>query len=284
MDFSFTVFWKAIDDELKEGRRLVDKIETIALYQDNQQNDEQQFTNEILATLISRLHQRILLTCDYFHLQSFLAHFQLTWASFKNPIHLKYNSYAGVLYCPALEYLADAFESLAAIYPRPEGSIAVSFERMGILEQILRGTPKIIRDRQLSPSTEAEIRNAVYDTLIHVFPETVREVPIAQVSKAYKPDIGIRSLKAAVEYKFADSEEETRKLLGQIYEDIHGYAGSSDWINFFAVLYMTDAFLTQAQVDAEWQMTNVPHSWKPILVTGRGARAVRKQPRRAAKK
>jgi hypothetical protein len=72
----------------------------------------------------------------------------------------------------------------------------------------------------------------------------------------------VRSLKAAVEYKFVTSEQEARSALGQIYEDIYGYAGSADWTRFCAVIYMTDAFLTQAQVDAEWQLTDVPHCWE----------------------
>jgi hypothetical protein len=56
----------------------------------------------------------------------------------------------------------------------------------------------------------------------------------------------------------------------EFYEDIHGYEGSADWTMFYAVFYTTDAFLTRAQVEAEWNLTGVPHSWKVMLITGRG--------------
>jgi REase_DpnII-MboI len=287
VDIRPDTFWKAVDGELKEGHRLVGKLETFAFNRRGKTSAEEDFDDEILSTVIGRLHQRILLACDVLNLQAFLVHFNLGWGRFKRPTSLSYMGWVGVLYCPALEYLADSFEALSAVLPRADGA-AVSFDRIGLLEQVLRGTPKLIHDRGLHPSRELEISDAVYSMLIHMFPDTVREVPIAQVSKAYKPDIGVRSLKAAIEYKFADSERKSRLVLGQIYEDIHGYAGSADWTNFFAVIYMTGAFLTQAQVDAERQLTDVPHSWKPILVTGMGSRtspeglpAKRRRPRRA---
>jgi hypothetical protein len=112
----------------------------------------------------------------------------------------------------------------------------------------------------------------MYDLLIHVYPETVREVPIAKQSKVYKPDIGIPPLRAAIEYKFAASEQEVKTALGGIYQDVFGYSGSKDWIVFFAVIYMTEPFLTQAQVEAEFRISKVDRSWKPLLVVGKGGR------------
>jgi hypothetical protein len=61
-------------------------------------------------------------------------------------------------------------------------------------------------------------------------------------------------------------------MLGEIYTDIHGYSGSADWTHFYAVIYMTGAFMTRHQIEAEWKLTNVPHNWKCILVTGAGER------------
>jgi hypothetical protein len=129
-----------------------------------------------------------------------------------------------------------------------------------------------VRDRRVKPSSEKDVRQCIYDLLLHVFPDTVREIPIAKVSKSYKPDIGVRSLKAAVEYKFADSEKEAKSAIGGIYEDVAGYAGSDDWKTFFGVIYMTDAFYTQAQVEAEFKSSNVNAAWRPLVVLGKGGR------------
>ena len=145
-------------------------------------------------------------------------------------------------------------------------------ERRKQFEGILLNTPKIVKDRLVEPSNEAEVRKCVYDLLIHVFHDAVRETSIIQGTKTYKPDIGIKSLKTAVEYKFADSAEEVKKAIGGLYEDMRGYAGSEDWKHFFAVVYMTDAFFTQQQIMAEFKHTSADENWKPILVIGKGAR------------
>jgi YD repeat-containing protein len=83
--------------------------------------------------------------------------------------------------------------------------------------------------------------------------------------------IGVKSLKAAAEYKFADSEDEVKKAVGGLYEDMHGYE-CEDWKIFYAVIYMTDAFFTQDQIIAEFKSTGVHENWKPLLVVGRGSR------------
>ena len=94
-------------------------------------------------------------------------------------------------------------------------------------------------------------------------------------TKTYKPDIGIKSLSTAIEYKFADSVEEVKKAVGGLYEDMRGYSGSKDWTTFYAVIYMTDAFFTQQQIMSEFERTSEDENWKPLLVIGKGARAKR---------
>lgn len=185
--------------------------------------------------------------------------------------------YADYWFSPLLEFQLEYITILKCF------SSAETLDTYSNLERVLRGTPKIIYDRRLKPQNEAEVRRCVYDVLVHLFPDTVREIPIAKVSKSYKPDIGVKSLKAAVEYKFADSEEETKKVIGGIYEDVMGYAGSEDWTTYYAVIYMTDAFLTQEQIEAEFKMSSVPNSWKLILVNGKGGR-IQKKKHKAFKK
>jgi hypothetical protein len=95
------------------------------------------------------------------------------------------------------------------------------------------------------------------------------------VTKTYKPDIGIRSLKSAAEYKYAVTEEEARKIIGGFYEDMRGYAGSEDWKYFYAVVYMTKPFFTLQQIQAEFHHVEADKNWVPILVHGEGRRKQR---------
>jgi hypothetical protein len=178
--------------------------------------------------------------------------------------------YAQVFHSETLSLFYKYFSAIAGTYGF-ERKDRTLLDSLNLLERILINTPKIIRDRNLQPENEAHVRQAVYDLLIHVFPDTVREIPVCQVTKTYKPDIGVKSLKTAIEYKFADSESEVKKAIGGLYEDMHGYE-SEDWKVFYAVVYMTDAFYTQDQIVAEFKNTKVQDNWKPLLLIGRGAR------------
>ncbi len=51
-----------------------------------------------------------------------------------------------------------------------------------------------------------------------------------------------------------------------------GYEGTDDWKTFFAVIYMTDNFMTQDHVEAEFVLSKVKKNWKPIVVFGKGGR------------
>ncbi len=157
------------------------------------------------------------------------------------------------------------------------GSLAVMTEGrevtgLGVFETILANTPKIIDRAKLSPSSEAEVREAVREVLQFSFRDVVREIPITKNLKVYKPDIGVRSLMAAAEYKFIDSATEAKAALDGIYADMRGYSGHHEWRSFYAVLYLTAPFYTQKDVDAEFELVKADLSWKPIVVVGPGQR------------
>jgi len=225
-----------------------------------------------LLLQIRRLYVGFAFTFEALQLPTLLAEFKAGFAKFKRAqsIAMELDEF-GNLYPSALEYFS-AF--LSPITAASSSSIGAP-DDLPRLERILIGTARLVKDRLIEPRNECEVRNALYQTLIHVFPDTVREVPIAKVSKCYRPDIGIRSLRAAVEFKFADSEDELKRAIGGVYEDVAGYAGSEDWKHFYAVFYMTDAFMTQSQVEAEFSLSKVDRKWRPLLVQGRGGRQIR---------
>lgn len=167
------------------------------------------------------------------------------------------------------------------------GSLAVMTEGrevtgLGVFETILANTPKIIDRAGLSPSSEAEVREAVREVLQFSFRDVVREIPIAKNLKVYKPDIGVRSLMAAAEYKFIDSAAEAKAALDGIYADMRGYSGHHEWRSFYAVLYMTAPFYTQKDVDAEFELVKADLSWKPMVLVGPGQRKGKSSPVGAA--
>ena len=185
---------------------------------------------------------------------------------------LKCYSFVDEFYSPVFFIFSKHLDALTSHIKIDNENEYATINLFSLLEQILRGTSKMLTDKNIEPSNEAEVRKEVYNTLIHVFPDTVREIPISKVSKAYKPDIGIKSLKTAIEYKFVDSEQEVKTAIGGIFEDINGYEGSNDWTTFYAVIYMTDNFMTESQIKAEFELSKVPYNWKPIIAFGKGKR------------
>jgi len=61
-----------------------------------------------------------------------------------------------------------------------------------------------------------------------------------------------------------------------------GYGGTFEWRHFYAVYYMTDAFLTQREVDAAYKLVGAERNWTPLAIYGKGAR--KKKAKAAAKK
>jgi hypothetical protein len=191
---------------------------------------------------------------------------------------LKHDSFTDSFYSPVVGILLKHLSALTSHIKIDNENEYATINLFKLLERILQGTPKILIDRNIEPSSESEVRNAVYDTLIHVFPDTIKEVHIPKISKVYKPDIGIKSLKSAIEYKFITSKQEVKTAIGGIFEDTSGYEGCRDWTTFYAVFYMTTQFMTPSQIEAEFKLSKVPSHWKPIIVFGNGKR--KNNPRR----
>lgn len=281
-EFNFDNFLKNIEEDLKECRTISSDLADYQLHfyreraEDIFQDEKKEFDEYVLNQCISRSILKVRFALEYLNLTSLLEDFNKIISTYKT-YHDKFEhiSYVDVLVNPVVGHIQDFVDAITCqIDPKKKEETKVE-EGQNLLERILIGTPKIITDNGLEPKNEKEIRNAVYKILIHVFPDTVREIPISKVSKVYKPDVGIRKLKTAVEYKFADSLEELKTCIGGIFEDVKGYEGSEDWTTFYAVIYQTDHFMTQAQVDEEFKLSKVGHNWKPILVYGKGERAVK---------
>jgi len=285
MEFDFIIFYKNIQEDFSYAQKLISNLEENAFYSHrSRENDELDELN--LKYTLDKIKIKLSFAIEILGLQNLLKEFILGFKKYESKLtELELISYIGALYSPALYYLEN-YKSAITSHIKIEGEGITSRSSIILLEQILKGTPKLLADRHIVPSSENEVRNEIYKILIHVFPDTVREVPIPKVFKSFKPDIGIKSLKCAIEYKYVNSEEEAKKSVGAIYEDINGYEGSEDWKQFYAVIYMTDNFYTQAQVEAEFKLSNIKHNWKPILVYGKGDRgkSLKKFPKKKVKK
>ncbi|CAD0305531.1 hypothetical protein LYZ86_15450 [Xanthomonas hortorum pv. cynarae] len=269
---------KAASDEVYETDQTIGKLQTLSfnLNRDNDYFDEEhEMTGHELEWRLERSYICLSLLIEQLGLTEFLKQFETGFKRFEGKLQeVEMVPYVGDFYSEAHSYLRKYLFSLSALLGANLEEQQQK-EQMATLEGILINTPKIIFDRGIEPKNEAEVRKSVFDLLIHVFPDTVREASIIQNTKTYKPDIGVKSLSTAIEYKFAESQAEVKKAVGGLYEDMRGYAGSKDWTRFYAVIYMTDAFFTQRQIMSEFKHTSADDNWKPLLVIGKGARTKR---------
>lgn len=234
---------------------------------------EKDVLDEQLSSILKRLRLYVLLAADVLQAHAFRDTFDAGWKEHEESlIEIRYSFWSNVVYCPALQYLNEVLLVLSVCIPAAGSHQYRLDQDFLLLGRILEGAQKIIYDKGVYPKSEADVRREVFSVLLHVFPDTVRDVPIPQVTKTYKPDLGIRSLKTAIEFKFLASEEEAKKYIGGLYEDVHGYGGSSDWERFYAVVYMTDPYLTRHQLEAEWRLVGMPDNWRLIPVIGSGGR------------
>jgi REase_DpnII-MboI len=277
--FNFTEFNNNIQKDLIEAKLLINEIEKIEWEEINNRemnpfsNETTDFNKDRLIEVFDSIKLKMEFAYDYIGLSRMMLNLDKELKELEGKFALlKYIPYADVFYSPVLWTFQKHISALTSHMKIDSKSEYENTNSKMLLEQILRGTAKMLTDRKIEPANEAEVRSEVYKTLIHVFPDTVREIPIAKVSKTYKPDIGVKRLKSAIEYKFVDSKDEAKVSIGGVFEDIQGYEGSSDWTTFYAVIYMTDNFLTQDQVEAEFKLSKVPHHWKPIVVFGKGGR------------
>jgi hypothetical protein len=272
-------FWSAIRRDTERAQEIVDiKAGTIVSELHYLDSEEQNLLNDELIWILKRLRLRFLLVTDLMRADSLKAEFENGWTGYEKDLdRIEYVPSVDVAYSPALQHLTDFFLVLQVCLPDSEAEEFRLEHELLRLERVLKGISKIVHDRGAVPNSEADLQRALYSVLVHVFPDTVREVPIPQISKSYRPDFGIKSLKAAVELKFVASEEDAKNHMGGIYADVHGYSGASDWTRFYAVFYMTSAFMTEDQLQEEWRHTGMRENWKLITVVGSGQRKKRKR-------
>lgn len=167
---------------------------------------------------------------------------------------------------PHLDRVRGHFNSLAVM---TQGTEVTGLD---VFRNILESTPAIIGLTKADPKKESDVQREVFKVLKIAFPDAVRELPIGQLMKTYKPDLGVRSLMTAAEYKFAATEDEVRHALDGIYTDMKGYGGHYEWRTFFAVIYTTDTVVNPKRLEAEFQGVNADANWTPIVVVGKGDR------------
>lgn len=138
------------------------------------------------------------------------------------------------------------------------------------LKRILENTHLITAKMSISPKTETEVYNAAKDTINVIFSNCkFPQSNFIKSFKEYNPGILIPELFAAVEYKYASSEQKLKTTIEQIAADVKGYTGDNDYNIFYAVFYVTTDFWGLEKFKIVWRENDFSPNWIPIYVVGK---------------
>jgi hypothetical protein len=171
---------------------------------------------------------------------------------------------------PVLGELDDTFEAMAVMV---DGSATTG---MSMLESILRNTAGIIADQNLNADKELDVDHAIAKIVRYAFPDFVDKPQIDKAFTKYKPDFGVKSLGALIEYKFAIDEKGVKVALEGISADMINYAGDPNWGKFYAVVYTTLPIPHVNAIEEHFKSSiKEGNRWSIIFVNGPGRQGMR---------
>lgn len=172
---------------------------------------------------------------------------------------------------PALDFLERQYWSFRDMLPRGSEKPKEAVDTH-VLEKlfgyVLRSTATILRNYNVTPTCETDIKRAMTKHLETVFADYTTQLTIAKPLVSFKPDGGVRSLQSAVEFKLCESEADVKTAIHGITEDLAGYSGSLDWTKFYTVVYQTKPFTNESQFQAALSGSGKADRWNFIVVTG----------------
>ncbi|MGS6172382.1 PD-(D/E)XK nuclease domain-containing protein [Enterobacter hormaechei] len=137
------------------------------------------------------------------------------------------------------------------------------------LENILSGTEFYLNALGITPAKESDVYQPIKQLVNVVFPSSTNASSIfLKPNKQYKPDILVPELKAAIEYKYANSKERLNKNIEEVVSDTQGYTNDANYSFFYAVFYVTQDFIGENRFMETWKQHNFPKNWIPIYIVG----------------
>lgn len=238
---------------------------------DSMKEDYLESEGRALAHQIEQLFRAIVMIHEGLEQARSLAVFEKGFAPLKKKLHVVkfFDGDRDMAFSPGIDYLDEGLNLLAPLF---DIAPSVDVERR-ILWSILEQTGVLMGQQTKPPTREKDVQDALERALILPFPETIRDPGIAKQTKSYHPDFGVQSIKTAIEVKYVAKKSDLGKAMGELYEDMRGYADSPSWEQFMGVIYMTGAFTSQKRVNAELQKVKTPKNWRVCVVVGVGAPA-----------
>jgi len=165
----------------------------------------------------------------------------------------------------------NTFLSKITQFLSPFGFIDSNRKETGLiyLENILHGTESYLNALGINPIKEADVYQPIKQVVNVIFPSSSNAGSVfLKPNKQYKPDILVPELKAAIEYKYANSKDRLNKNIEEVVSDTQGYTNDFNYSFFYAVFYVTQDFMGKNRFMETWKQHNFPKNWIPIYIVG----------------
>lgn len=264
---------ESANENFKKIYKAIDNIDSFQRCYEAVPEEEEEMNNDQLRFNLIEVYRKLCVLYDAVGLQSSLEEMKREFLKYESSLtNIEWVSYYDVIYSKPNDMLHSYYENLSLLLDSKDNDSLIQNIKKDEIRKTLKSTPRIIYESKLEPKNEADVKKEVRRVLSYSFPDTVSEMNIPKTVKTFKPDIGIKSLSLAIEYKYATSAEEVKTCIGGISEDVSGYANSKEWTNFIGVLYLTEAFFTDDQIQEQFRQNAIPSNWEIITVYGRGTR------------
>jgi len=227
------------------------------------------YPREALKGLLDELCDVLLVVLDAADMRETRASLINKWRVFIHDRGLGHtNDHQGFQNCdsPALTFLDRLIKGLRIAVGKPIPNDEGWTVRK--LDEVLRNTSVLVCKRQSPPADEDDLKKIMHNYLHACFRDDFRRNPtVGGILKDFKPDCGIASVGAAIEFKFIRTKEKTGVAVSSIVEDANGYKGSKDWTRFYAVIYQAESFISESDLQNELKRSEATE-WTAIVVNG----------------
>lgn len=272
---------KDLDNAYKQ-LRVIEGYEFDSIYNRKDQDFPIDFEYKKFASQLIDIYRLTAFSLEVAELCESRLEFIRGWQNYtSNLIATEWIHEVDVLHSEPLAYLSTFIEGLRLLILGIESPIAI-YEKER-LENMLESTAVLVRKRCISPTRESEIKKIMEDYLSAAFVDFIKTPVITGFIKNFKPDGGVKGIKAAIEYKFVETENDLKTAVSGILEDTSGYRGSEDWKLFYSVIYMTEPFEATSRIKQELRRASIKN-WKVFLVNeGKGKQKKSKNQKAKAK-
>jgi hypothetical protein len=161
---------KDIGEQISEGWSSVNKLESLSYRLSGENDSDEEHDMEMLSfeSQLDRIYISLCLLLEVLNYTALLQDFKTGFSKFEGKLtSLSMLPYIGEQHSDVLGYFWKYHRTVSSLFGIDVKEIDDRKQR-SLFESILQNTAKIVYDRDIQPTSEADVRKCVYDILIQI--------------------------------------------------------------------------------------------------------------------